>query len=80
MNQLRALVAAFAGAVFQVEHAAGASGAAQAAAHARRPDDGLAALGVLLDVDAHLAHVGAIAAADALPAVGGDAKAGKVLL
>ncbi|OGX87143.1 hypothetical protein BEN47_11725 [Hymenobacter lapidarius] len=40
MNQLGALVAAFAGGVFQVEHATRAGRRAHAAAHAERPDDG----------------------------------------
>src|SRR6476661_9856802 len=80
MNQGRPRVAPFAGPILQLEYAPGACGGAQAAAYAAGPDDGLAALGVLLHVDAHLAHVGAVAAADALPAVGADAKAGEVLL
>ena len=66
--------------VFQFQHAARANRSAHAAAHASRPDNGFSLLGILFYVDSHFAISRAIAAGNALSAVGGDPEAGKMFL
>lgn len=61
--------------VFEVQHTARTNLRANATAHAGGPHDVLPFLGVGTDVDAHFAIGGAVAAGNALSAVGGYAEA-----